>query len=89
MRIFMCDVCGEPFKHIKGSINNIEFYIEPVNIKQSPRLAYCDDGKLPKPYGGHETASYHICSKCFEVIRDTLIDLRNNGAGDPPSDSQD
>ena len=92
MRIFMCDVCGEPFKHVRGSINNIEFYIEPVNIKQWPRLACWNEGKLPKPYEdgrGTATASYHICQKCFDVIRDTLIDLRNTGAGDPPSDSQE
>lgn len=89
MRIFMCDVCGEPFKHVKGSINNIEFYIEPVNIKQNPRLACWDESRLPKPYSEDATATYHICSKCFEVIRDTLIDLRNAGAGDPPSDSQE
>ena len=89
MRIFMCDVCGEPFKQVKGFINNIDFYIEPINIKQNSRLAYCDDNNLPKPYSESSQASYHICPKCFEVIRDTLIDLRNAGAGDPPSDSQE
>ena len=85
----MCDVCGEPFKHAKGSINNLEFYIEPINIKQTPRLAYWNDNKLPKPYHENGEASYHICPKCFEVIRDTLNNLRNSRAGNLTSDSQE
>lgn len=88
MRIFKCDVCGGPFEHVKGSINNIEFYIEPINISENPRLAYWNENKLLKPCHKNSEASYHICPKCFEVIRDTLNNLRNTRAGDPTSDSQ-
>lgn len=91
MRIFMCDVCGEGFKpaNAKESINMIKFYIDPISTKQFPRIGHWDDGKLPKPYSEDVNATYNICQKCFDVIRDTLIDLRNTGAGDPPSDSQE
>ena len=77
MRIFEYDVCGTPFEHKRGTVNDVQFYIEPVDTKQTVVEAKCEDHGLIGHKDKRFLADYHICPKCFNSIKDLLSRLRD------------
>ena len=77
MRVFRCDICAKAFDPRDFIPNQIVFIEDLIDPRFGDReISMWEETNLPQPLApGMSRAEYHICSNCFESIRDLLNKL--------------
>lgn len=77
MMVFMCDICGKPFRYYKKNTNHIAFYTHHLSSNQYSETKWKNDAVVTlNPIRETDIAAYDCCPDCIVKITDLLRKIR-------------